>query len=171
LKAIHDLAAAAVGMDMTRGDQLIVESLPFESTLNLESPEVPVASPAAPAAPMSLETLKKNPKITGGVAAGVIALLGGAGFLMMRMRRKKAAPASVRVEQEAVLPSSGGGEQRGLPESVVDTWHSSADSKMNLPALATPRADVLANQVREVMARDAEICVGVLRGWLREEQG
>ena len=38
LKVIHDLAAAATGLNMERGDQLIVESLPFESTLNLDPP-------------------------------------------------------------------------------------------------------------------------------------
>ena len=38
LKSIRDLVAAATGFSTERGDQLIVESLPFESTLNLEPP-------------------------------------------------------------------------------------------------------------------------------------
>src|SRR5579872_1811812 len=38
LKVIHDLAAAAIGLNPQRGDQLIVESLPFESTQNLDPP-------------------------------------------------------------------------------------------------------------------------------------
>src|SRR5689334_21002518 len=50
LKVIHDLAAAAVGFNMERGDQLIVESLPFESTINLEPPG---AGPAPVEAPLS----------------------------------------------------------------------------------------------------------------------
>ncbi len=40
LKVIHDLVAATAGFSAERGDQLIVESLPFESTLNLDPPLV-----------------------------------------------------------------------------------------------------------------------------------
>ena len=38
LKVIHDLVAAAAGLNMDRGDQLIVETLPFESTLTFDAP-------------------------------------------------------------------------------------------------------------------------------------
>src|SRR5581483_2597329 len=58
MKVIHDLAAAAVGLNAERGDQLIVESLPFESTVNLEPP---TAAPPSSAAPLTLfEQVKKN---------------------------------------------------------------------------------------------------------------
>ena len=46
LKAIHDLVAGVIGFSAERGDQLIVETLPFETTLNPE----PLA-PAPPQAP------------------------------------------------------------------------------------------------------------------------
>ena len=36
LKAIHDLVAGVIGLSPERGDQLVVETLPFESTLNPE---------------------------------------------------------------------------------------------------------------------------------------
>ena len=36
LKVIHDLVAAATGLDTARGDQLVVEAFPFESTLTAE---------------------------------------------------------------------------------------------------------------------------------------
>src|SRR5262249_1776036 len=38
MKVIHDLVAASAGIDTQRGDQLIVESLPFETTMNLDPP-------------------------------------------------------------------------------------------------------------------------------------
>ena len=58
MKVIHDLVAAASGFDSERGDQLIVESLPFESTLNMDPP-----SPAVPAPKKltPLEQLKNDP--------------------------------------------------------------------------------------------------------------
>jgi len=36
LKTIHDLVAGVIGFSADRGDQLVVESLPFEATLNPE---------------------------------------------------------------------------------------------------------------------------------------
>ena len=70
LKVIHDLAAAAVGLNTERGDQLIVESLPFESTVNLEQPGAAPAPLDAPLTP--LEQLKKNPKMLYGAAGGAV---------------------------------------------------------------------------------------------------
>jgi len=43
IKVIHDLIAGVTGFRTDRGDQLIVESLPFESTLISEPP---VGAPA-----------------------------------------------------------------------------------------------------------------------------
>src|SRR5262249_28262876 len=60
MKGIHDLAAAATGIDMARGDQLIVESLPFESTLNSDPPGLPETLAAKKVTPMDR---LKDPKI------------------------------------------------------------------------------------------------------------
>src|SRR5204863_4462900 len=81
LKVIHDLAAAAVGLNTERGDQIIVESLPFESTVNLEPPGAIVPSTQAPVL-TPLEQLKKNPKMLIGAAAGAAVLLAGLIFLV-----------------------------------------------------------------------------------------
>src|ERR1051326_8152967 len=101
LKVIHDLAAAAVGLNMERGDQLIVESLPFESTVNLEPPGPAPAPPAAPLTP--LEQLKKNPKLLYGSAAGAAVLLAGLFFLIFKML-KKAPPAPAPERPAESLP-------------------------------------------------------------------
>ena len=47
LKAIHDLVAGVIGLSTERGDQLVVETLPFESTLNPE--QLPPPKPASAA--------------------------------------------------------------------------------------------------------------------------
>jgi len=49
LRAIKDLVAATVGFQQERGDQIIVEALPFETTRNIAPQPAPVA--AAPARP------------------------------------------------------------------------------------------------------------------------
>ncbi len=48
LKAIHDLVAGAIGLSTDRGDQLVIESLPFEQTLISEPPLPSTPVPVAP---------------------------------------------------------------------------------------------------------------------------
>ncbi len=52
LKIIHDLVAGITGFNAERGDQLVIETLPFETTLLLEPPPLP-AVPVAPAKPVT----------------------------------------------------------------------------------------------------------------------
>ena len=166
LKVIHDLAAAAVGLNTERGDQLIVESLPFESTVNLEQPG---AAPAAPDAPLTpLEQLKKNPKMLYGAAGGAAVILAGFFFLVFKMLKKSPPPAKAR--QTDSLPPA---EPPAPRVAGTDTWAPSAASSLGaspVHVLAPARIEVLTNQIRETAQKDGEICAGVLRGWLREEQ-
>ena len=43
LKIIKDLVAGITGFNAERGDQLVIETLPFETTLLLEPPAAPPA--------------------------------------------------------------------------------------------------------------------------------
>ena len=102
LKAIRDLVAGVTGFNAERGDQIVIESLPFESTLATEPPLPEGPPPGAPAAPnlrLPLPSaLKWNPDrrtmwIGGGVAAALLvaAVLG----LWLRRRRRAAMPVPV----------------------------------------------------------------------------
>jgi flagellar M-ring protein FliF len=166
LKVIHDLAAAAVGFNMERGDQLIVESLPFESTVNLEPPGAAPAPIEAPLTP--IEQLKKNPKMLYGAAGGAAVVLAGLFFLVFRML-KKSPPPPAQVRQTESLPSAGADSAAAQRVGGADTWAPSSLGASPLPALAPARIEVLTNQVRETAQKDGEIAAGVLRGWLREE--
>jgi flagellar M-ring protein FliF len=165
MKVIHDLAAAAVGLNTERGDQIIVESLPFESTVNLEPPGAGAPASQTPAL-SPIEQLKKNPKMMIGAAAGAAVVLAGLFFLIFKMLKKSPAPAQVR-QTESLPPS---------PETATprvaggDSWAPSQLGVGAMPALAPARIEVLTNQIRETAQKDGEVCAGVLRGWLREEQ-
>jgi len=165
LKVIHDLAAAAVGLNTERGDQLIVESLPFESTVNLEPPGPASAPPAAPLTP--LEQLKKNPKMLYGAAGGAAVLLAGLFFLVFKMMKKSPPPPAH--QPESLPPAKT--EPAAMPRLAgADTWAPSAVGAAPIPALAPARIEVLTNQIRDTAQKDGEIAAGVLRGWLREDQ-
>jgi flagellar M-ring protein FliF len=172
LKVIHDLAAAATGLNTDRGDQLIVESLPFESTLNLDPPAPQDSAPVAGVTkPSLMEQFKSEPKIAIGAAAVVAVILGGLFFVFRRLLKNSntaqvfATPVLQQASGEAGAPqlarANGTGDQ--------DSWAPSS-SGSSLPALSPARIEVLTKNLRETAQKDAEICAGVLRGWLKEER-
>jgi flagellar M-ring protein FliF len=167
LKVIHDLVAAAVGLNPERGDQLIVESLPFESTVNLEPPEAAPTPPAPPLTP--LEQLKQNPKMLYGAAGGAAVILAALFFLVFKMM-KRSPPPPAQVRQPDSLPTAGAEPATAPRVAGADTWAPSTLGASALPALAPARIEVLTNQIRDTAQKDGEVCAGVLRGWLREEQ-
>ena len=114
LKVIHDLVAGITGLNAERGDQLVVESLPFENTLTIEPPEA--AKPIAPAKPQG--PMKWPPdRNTLLIGAGAAVLLIGAGFLAAMMLRsgKRKATAST----EKALPSGDAGHAGADGDSGV----------------------------------------------------
>ena len=73
LKGVHDIVAGITGFTETRGDQITVETLPFENTLEAEPP------PAPPAAPIKQTPPKfdfKQPLVIGGAALLVVLIAG-----------------------------------------------------------------------------------------------
>src|ERR1017187_4945049 len=99
LKIIRDLVAGITGFTESRGDQLVIETLPFETTILLEAPQ-PMSAPTAPppaAAPwaMVLKWDRKTQLIAGGAAGAVILLLiVGVAMLMRRGKPPRAAAVS-----------------------------------------------------------------------------
>lgn len=175
MKVIHDLAAAAIGLNAERGDQLIVESLAFETSLNTEPPESlteqqkvfpPPASP--PWLVTLIETLRKNPRsgVAGGLAAGVLALFCVALLWGMRKRQRKGAPGKT---VDSLPPAP---EFRGavLGESQPGDLHLPVPPQAARAAPVEPREEDLVDTVRAMALKDAEISVRVLREWLQEEQ-
>ena len=90
LKAIHDLVAGVIGLSTERGDQLVVETLPFESTLNPEQLPPPKPPPAPPLTWQ--EQFLKNRIFVIAVGAGA-ALLLALLFLALRLAAEESEPA------------------------------------------------------------------------------
>src|SRR5207244_648030 len=110
IKTIHDLVAAATGFTETRGDQLTVETLPFESTLGVEAPAdvLPPAPPAGSLPPGLEKYIQKMPlgmRIGAGVA-GVLIVIGPILLLTMRKRKTKKAAASTERSIEGGVDAS-----------------------------------------------------------------
>ncbi len=183
LKAIRDLVAGAIGLDANRGDQLIVETLPFESTLSIEPPPGP--APAVPAAPLLklpdwLEQLlaQKNVVLIGSVGGSALLLIALAFVAMLRRRKKKSS-----VEFTAALPGGSGPRtnlasqaqlelESRLAEREAETQRLEAEAlnSLKLPEAATKKADVLTKHIGEAVKKDPVAAAQILRTWLSEDR-
>lgn len=162
IKVIHDLVAAAAGLNFDRGDQLIVESLPFESTMNLDAPgsEAPLQTPVAKL-PLA-EQIKKDPKLMIALAGLVVLVLGGGFFAISKMKGAGRVQEAIATPQ---LPPAQDGLQRSADGGAMQT----APSAPPTLALGPARVEALTTQARAATQKNTEICAGVLRGWLKEE--
>jgi len=170
LKSIRDLVAASTGFSQERGDQLIVESLPFESTLNLEPP---MAGPATPAPgansnlPPWLSKALGNRYIVIGAAVGILIVLVGIGLLVARMfKGKKPRRASGPAPLAAAAEATG---QIGAAAAALDD---EADLQAQLDAAAmketTKRSAVLVKRLRDSIDKDPVLPAHIVRGWVND---
>ena len=171
LKAIRDLITGNVGLDTVRGDQLVVESLPFESTLSADPPTPDTPTPAGPDPrfPKWMVPLISDPKnmiiaIAAAVAVPILLIL-----VMFLLRKKKKVVAETAQQiaagvksETTALPSAAHEEQAQLeeeePPAVV----------FKLPKEHTKKSDVLIKHIRENIQKDNTSMVNVLRTWLAD---
>ncbi len=175
LKVIHDLVAAAAGLDTTRGDQLVVESFPFESTLNAEPETVEAPAPAPRAGIPMPKWLGGSTLIVAGIgAAAMFALI--AGFFVMRRRSK----ARIAVEQQAALEAAQ--EKAVIP--TAEELQKQIENKMaeqqaertrqeveallalKVPVVKTKKTEVLVKHIAAETKKDSTQLARVIRTWL-----
>src|SRR5580693_4318676 len=170
LKAIHDLVAGVIGFSAERGDQLIVETLPFEATLNPE-PLPPAAKPAPPAKPWYEEAMKnKFVRIGAGVAVALLAALLAMVFRLLR--RKPVQPAKM-AGQLAEAPAQDLNKQ--IEDQMAEQnalrlkQETDALNALKLPPV-TKKAEVLTKHISEQAKKDSSSMAHVLRSWMTEPQ-
>jgi len=156
LKTIRDLVAGVTGFSAERGDQLIVETLPFESSLNAEPPAGAPSDAVKPTpkGPAWLEFVTRYRYFLGGGALALV-LLAGVILRLSARRRRVARRAAVPEE----LPAPTGAPQLGPPaELPVRIGYTEEDR------------DELAERVRELAKRDLAVTANVLRMWLGQTE-
>ena len=176
LKSIHDLVAGVVNFDQNRGDQIVVESQPFDATLRM-APPVPPA-PAAPPAARQPFRWPADPKLValGGGAAFVLLCLAAALWRMARKRKRvKRSADAARVP--TALPSGDGGpgapslqeqaEKLAQEAAVRQQLEAEALQAVKAPMASTKKSEVLVKQLREHIAKDSGATALVLQSWLR----
>ena len=175
LKVIKDLVTAAAGLDTARGDQLVVESFPFESTVAAEALTMaPAAAPAAPAETAMPAWLKnKRSVMIAGIGAGaLIALLVG----FMIMRRKSKAKTKMGVEQTPALAAGGPQSVEQMTRQIEAKVKDQAAEKARLeaeelmalkvPVVKTQKTEVLSKYIANEAKTDSQNMAQVVRTWL-----
>lgn len=186
LKAVRDIVAGVIGFRQDRGDQLIVEAQPFESTLSWEPP--PTAPPGG-AAPVGLLGVNLPPWVNrkilllaGAALAGLLLLLVLAAALLFRGRGAKTRKA--RLTGKGALPA---GEDQGELPSTPDLKQQlearlaeqtakreaaelEAVAALRLPPPSTKKSEVLVRHLSEETKKDPEVMAHVLRTWLSDSE-
>jgi flagellar M-ring protein FliF len=166
LKAIQALVGTLVGLDTTRGDQLTVEALPFDSSMNLEPGSLGApADQKKPDEVFSIETLKKKPALLWGSVGGVVLVIGLVVFAVIKMMR--GGKRGVSVETRDALPVVD--TYAGLPPGQAGAA-GAVNQPSHLPALMPSRTEVLLTQLQENSRNNPEAWANILRGWLNEEE-
>ncbi len=176
LKAVHDVVAGIVAYNEQRGDQITVESLPFEGTLEMEPPlaNVPASKQTSPGAD------KQKLMLMVGAAVLVMVMLAGALFVM---RRRSARGKQATGTASAALPA-GSNPQGELPlppraaphlqtmEAQAEQAQLEADvlNRIKLP-VASKATEVLIRHVRESAGKNPTTAASVLRAWITENEG
>ena len=177
LKVIHDLVAAAAGLNTDRGDQLVVEAFPFESTLTAEP--LPLERPVSPQQPSNLPpwlqklAAQKHFAILCGIGgAAVLALIAGFVAVLTRRGNKKkiVAETTTAVIEAAPLNEIDSQQEleRRLKEQNAEKLRQEAEAlmKLKLPAVSTKKTEVLAKHIAEEAKRDPTTMAQVMRTWL-----
>ncbi len=162
LKTIKDLVAGVTGFNADRGDQLIVETLPFESAFDTDSLRSAPAAPPKTPGPAWLEFLTKY-------RDPMLLALAGLGVFMVVLRTilKMTGMKSARPEFDpaAALPSADGyaafqgpgpdraevGSRAGR-EILIDSHGATAD------------------RIKDLAQRDLDATANVLRMWMQKQK-
>jgi flagellar M-ring protein FliF len=174
LKGVHDIIAGITGFSEQRGDQITVETLPFESTLQAEPPMGP-AVPVKPAPPLGMSV--RNPIVIGG-AVLLVLLTGGLVFILFTKRSKgrvnNTSPAAIAQGSPAGAIERTPGERRmeqQLSENDVAQAQIEAEvmNRINLPP-STRKTEVLVKHIRDSVHKDSANATNVLRTWISEAE-
>ncbi len=185
IKAIHDIVAGVIGVQAERGDQVVIESLPFEQTLaqeetaNAEAAAATSVKPGKAAPQTQLAKLLADRRAQIGGGAGIVLLIAALAFLLGRKKNK----GEVELEPAAAALPPGGEAVKAIPGAKAGNGSTEAAqiaeaAEAPLPSLPKPRlalpemdsaTKVLLLQIQDHVAKDPAFAAAVLRGWMEEE--
>ncbi len=169
LKVVHDIVAAVIGLQADRGDQLVIESLPFEQSRELEEGDAAAKPSASPPAKTPLAKLLEDRRVLMGGGIGALILLLLIGFMLGRRRK------AVQGEVGGALAAGTGHTQDGTSASQLQAAAEAEKTAVPLPIpmLALPemnsKSKILLLQIQDHVAKDPAFAANIVRGWMEED--
>jgi flagellar M-ring protein FliF len=186
LKAIHDIVAGAIGLSTERGDQLVIESLPFEQTLTSEPPLPSAPMPVAPKNWIDTFNVDRRILIGAGIAVLLLVLVSlllfrkGKGTEVVAVTQPAIGPppasmlltaAEMAAEREQITKAAGESVQQQInaQSDQKQKFLAEMQDKLRLPPVTTKKVEVLRQHLKDSVKADAGLAASVLRGWLEED--
>jgi flagellar M-ring protein FliF len=198
IKAIHDIVSGVLGIQPERGDQIVIESLPFEQTLALEDvANTSAGGKADKTLPLSpLAKLLADRRVQIGVGVGILLLIAALMFLLKGRKNVRVdvgnagLPPGTARERSAAIATAGAVAQEalanakdaggGAPNKQVSDGAPAAAGQSaggaGLPIsakLALPEMDsatkMMLTQIQNHVAKDPAFAASIVRGWMTEE--
>ncbi|MDQ2949104.1 MAG: hypothetical protein M3Y27_24725, partial [Acidobacteriota bacterium] len=181
LKAVHDLVAAVTGFTQERGDQITVESLPFEAALE-EAPDAGGMATGKPK-PLAWKDRLKDPTtlIAAGAGAGLLLMIGVVAMMLLKKGKKKESKTvstadPTRAVQEAkahaALEAANAAEQvqAALEERMAEQHNAdmATIAALKMPTVTTKKTELLTKEIRDTTKKDSNVSAHVLQTWLHE---
>jgi flagellar M-ring protein FliF len=180
LKSIRDLVSAATGFNETRGDQLTVETLPFESTLGIEAPgdPVPAAPPASPlqSLPPWLQKIINSMPLGMVIGAGLAACVIVIAPIVLIMKRRRKTSANGDVTADRALHQGGSNAEAAFADQLANRAASQerldaeAMLSLKLPPPGTKKSEVLTKHLKKAVQAEPAVSAQLLRTWLHENE-
>ncbi len=186
LKSIRDLVSAAAGLQTERGDTLILESLPFESTLTWEPP-APTAGPAPgsqPSLPLPAWLVdafgQRNLMVAAAAGAGLLLLLlVTAGWLVLRKKEIRAPGATIETGHELPPGTSPAPPGMSMEDQIQERLaeqlalkgqqEREALSSLSLTTVTTKKAEVLAKHIADEAKKNPVAIAQLVQTWVLEK--
>jgi flagellar M-ring protein FliF len=178
IKAVHDIVAGITGFSEQRGDQIVVETLPFQSTTVQPTPAVPVTGKPVAKETGWREWLHDTHILIAAGAGGALVLILVVGVLMLKRKRPKTAPVTSEGARPAVPPGPAAPilppaenattlqdvlAARALEQASADK---AALAGFKVPIVTSRKSDVLVKELRQTAKKDASVEAAVLQTWI-----
>jgi len=177
IKAVHDIVAGITGYTQERGDQIVVETVPFQTTA--DQPPATQTPPVAPSVPKVTGWREwiHNPEvlIAAGVGGGlVLVLMGGTMFLRRTRASAKASPGgAVAVAPGPVVPGVGTATSAESIQAALaartaaqESANTNALAAFKVPVVTTRKSEILVKELRQTAKKDASVEAAVLQTWI-----
>jgi flagellar M-ring protein FliF len=165
LKTIRDLVAGVTGFNETRGDQLIVETLPFESTVDSDPAQFSSVSTAQPSTgPPWLNFILKYQSVWM-IAIGLLVCF--AALLRMALKFMSQRPKEDSDEMSPALPSAA---YESRPLQPLTPTVSSTGLPEQMPIALLEADQEAAGRIRTLAQNDPGVAANVVRMWLQNQR-